>query len=527
MANVWKFLESISDEHPLFVCEGGCATIIVHPYDASAVVKFVYGWNAADREGLDACMVRDLGVLRCIRSTPHTVQLRDVVVSPHAFAVVMHRWPASLADAWKEHLSPALLIDNIGRVSVSVLHALKTLHDEDIVHRDVSPGNILVKFARGRVEDACLCDFGLSHRMSDAVLYPYRQIGGATKYVAPEIELCDGGRYGHEHAYDGKVDVWSLGTVICWWLRYTVGSRYALPQSSDARVDTWFKLMIAETPYLASIPNLTDLLDGMVARDPSRRYSASQALEHVFFERLRLRRACQKRPSSMSTLPAPCDVPASSMETCSRSLFDIYVANRFIPGSTPGVFLMAREYLVRCVSYLGVDSIILVACLSLALKVHNNRESVSQTLCNVRLESYDITKLAEAEMAVWSRLDGHVFLKTIASDLRAMHLHQPALTAFLCALAAISPTLLNTSVGAISNGVAELVLFYAQHGSRLTDMNATFGFTARTILHEYTALGKRVALMCNDDSVLDAACYIAKHVHDDERNGNKEESASD
>ncbi|KAK5782207.1 hypothetical protein RI543_000136 [Arxiozyma heterogenica] len=87
----------------------------------------------------------------------------------------------------------------IGVIMKEVLIALKYIHRENIIHRDIKAANILITNS-GSVK---LCDFGVAAQLNQATLR--RQTMAGTPYwMAPEVIME--GVY-----YDTKVDIWSLG----------------------------------------------------------------------------------------------------------------------------------------------------------------------------------------------------------------------------------------------------------------------------------------------------------------------------
>ena len=87
----------------------------------------------------------------------------------------------------------------IGVIMREVLIALKYIHRENIIHRDIKAANILITNS-GSVK---LCDFGVAAQLNQATLR--RQTMAGTPYwMAPEVIME--GVY-----YDTKVDIWSLG----------------------------------------------------------------------------------------------------------------------------------------------------------------------------------------------------------------------------------------------------------------------------------------------------------------------------
>jgi hypothetical protein len=98
-----------------------------------------------------------------------------------------------------EAASETALLD----VAKQVLAALCHVHGRGLVHRDVKPGNVLVR-RRRNVLRAKLTDFGLASAPGAQERPGY--ISGSLPYVAPEALLG--------HPVDGRADLYGLGLLL-------------------------------------------------------------------------------------------------------------------------------------------------------------------------------------------------------------------------------------------------------------------------------------------------------------------------
>lgn len=106
----------------------------------------------------------------------------------------------------------------------SALHAAHTLCDRagaalHIVHRDVSPSNILCSYAG----DVKLCDFGIAKATLTRVQTKTGVIKGKVKYMSPEQAM--GRRLDH------RTDLFSLGTVL--YEMVTLEAPFSAPSEDD------------------------------------------------------------------------------------------------------------------------------------------------------------------------------------------------------------------------------------------------------------------------------------------------------
>ncbi len=169
-------------------------------------------------------------------------------------------------------LEPDTLASMI-RIMLKVGDALAFAHSKGVVHRDVTPANVMV----GRFGEVYLMDWGVSVPMDgasvgvDGHVPTTSGISGTPAYMAPE--QVTGG------PIDGRTDVFAFGAVL--YFIVTGRPPYAEPTAIQAlqraMVCDWTPLEEAlEEPPPAG---LDMVIQRAMARDPADRYASMQELQ--------------------------------------------------------------------------------------------------------------------------------------------------------------------------------------------------------------------------------------------------------
>ena len=147
-------------------------------------------------------------------------------------------------------------------------NAFRKLNENNIVHRDLKLGNILIKYTDESHKKFIpkLCDYGFSKELNKKVTATHL---GTPATMAPEIMK--------NQYYDSKSDLWSVGIII--YQLHFKGIPYI-----GASEDDILKKIQKKTPYKqAKDPLLKDLIDKLLVEDPKKRLSWEEYFNHPFF----------------------------------------------------------------------------------------------------------------------------------------------------------------------------------------------------------------------------------------------------
>jgi ABC-type transport system substrate-binding protein/serine/threonine protein kinase len=100
----------------------------------------------------------------------------------------------------------SLRLGEVLDIAIQTAEALEYSHSRGVVHRDIKPENIMVTREEGGNVRVRVMDFGLAHASSDNRLTKTGTLVGTVTYLSPEQVTA--------HAFDGRSDIYSLGTVL-------------------------------------------------------------------------------------------------------------------------------------------------------------------------------------------------------------------------------------------------------------------------------------------------------------------------
>ncbi|KAL3850870.1 hypothetical protein ACJIZ3_012752 [Penstemon smallii] len=154
------------------------------------------------------------------------------------------------------------------RQIVNVVHHC---HFMGVMHRDLKPENFLLS---SKDEKAMLkaTDFGLSVFIEEGKVY--RDIVGSAYYVAPEVL---------RRSYGKEIDVWSAG-VILYILLSGVPPFWAETEKGIFDAILKEEVDFDSEPWPSISNTAKDLVQKMLTKDPRRRITSAQVLEHPWIK---------------------------------------------------------------------------------------------------------------------------------------------------------------------------------------------------------------------------------------------------
>ena len=163
----------------------------------------------------------------------------------------------------------AFTVDEIRETFLQLNNAFKRMRDNNILHRDLKLGNVLIKFTDETKTKFIpkLADYGFSKELS---IYNTRTTHlGTPATMAPEIMM--------NMPYDDKSDLWSVG-IMMYQLYYK-----EIPYDGMTEVEILNKIK-SNTPYKQPEDKyFRDLLNRIFVMDPQNRMTWNEYFNHPFF----------------------------------------------------------------------------------------------------------------------------------------------------------------------------------------------------------------------------------------------------
>ncbi|HLR62167.1 MAG TPA: Stk1 family PASTA domain-containing Ser/Thr kinase [Lentibacillus sp.] len=198
-------------------------------------------------------------------SHPNIVSIYDVGEEDRILFMAMEYVDGLTLKEYIQHYAP-LDVEEAMDIMAQITSAIAQAHDNDIIHRDIKPQNILID-TYGQVK---VTDFGIAMALSSTALTQTNSILGSVHYLSPE--QARGG------TATKKSDIYSLGIVL---FELLTGR---LPFSGQSPVSIALMHLQNDTPsvqwYNPDIPqSVENIVLKATAKDPFHRYDSVYEME--------------------------------------------------------------------------------------------------------------------------------------------------------------------------------------------------------------------------------------------------------
>ena len=240
--------------------QGGMGTVYlgVSPDERAVAVKVL-------RDGFPDHDARrrfrsELEALRRVRG-PHLVEVLDADVEADLPYLVTRFVPGTRLDDLVSRTGP-LPLEDLHRVARGLADALSALHDAGVVHRDLTPGNVLVLDGQPHV-----IDLGLATAADVTAMTRSGLVIGTPGYLAPEQVTGS--------SVSPAVDVHAWGATVA-----LAGT--GRPPYGTGRPEAVLYRIVHAQPDLEGLPpSLADLVHAAMDPDPARRPDARALLAEL------------------------------------------------------------------------------------------------------------------------------------------------------------------------------------------------------------------------------------------------------
>ncbi|CAL1546399.1 unnamed protein product [Lymnaea stagnalis] len=219
-------------------------------------------------------ILREVVMLELAMAHPRLVSLREVFETQSELILVTEY--CSGGELFDECVIKESFKENdVRKLLVQILEGLAYLHDNNIVHLDLKPQNILLTkpFPEGEIK---ICDLGFACLTNTGE--DIRDIIGTPDYVAPEVLDYE--------PLNIQTDMWSLGVLT--YVMLTACSPFAGESQQETFCNiTQVKLDFPDDLF-ADINSLAkDFIEKLLVKKPRDRLTARQCLDHPWLKDLK------------------------------------------------------------------------------------------------------------------------------------------------------------------------------------------------------------------------------------------------
>ena len=266
-----------------YLARGGMAEVYLGTHltlERPVAVKVLHSYIEEDLDLLER-FHREAKIVAGLRH-PNIVQIYDFdTVDGHPYIVMEYLKgpPLSIYLRNLHKRNERIPHHQVARLLKALTSALDYAHEQNVIHRDIKPGNILLHGKADEIPldqpltsdvEAVLTDFGLVRIVNTASQTTTGRISGTPAYMSPEQARGD--------RTDHRTDIYSLGIVLYEMLAGRV------PFEADSTLSVIYKQINDPPPPIPGIsPPVQKVMDRALLKNPDDRYQTSRDMAVDFF----------------------------------------------------------------------------------------------------------------------------------------------------------------------------------------------------------------------------------------------------
>ena len=246
--------------------------------------------DLAGRQELAARFLREIKLLASLNH-PNIAQLRTAFTNDNQLVMIME-YVEGTSMAIRLSGASISVADALNYID-QVLSALSYAHQQNVIHRDIKPGNMMLT-PQGVVK---VMDFGIARSSTDLTLTMAGASLGTINYMSPEQVKGE--------ATDPRSDLYSVGVCLYEMVTgkkpFEAGSDYSI---MTAHVNEAPRPPLELKPGLP--PTLNEIILIAIAKDPGRRFQTANAFRNALNN---VRGDSPTMEVAAPAFPAPADLP--------------------------------------------------------------------------------------------------------------------------------------------------------------------------------------------------------------------------
>ncbi|XP_026820139.1 obscurin-like isoform X5 [Rhopalosiphum maidis] len=243
----------------------GTQGVVYHAVERSTGKNYAAKIMHAKGDNLTKLMDNELKIMTDL-SNRRIIRIHDALQTSRTYTLITElAGGGELLDILTKH--SFLTEYDIALYIIQLLKALKHMHDFEIAHLGLTPGDLLISHPGG--DTLKLCDFGLSRKINRRKLEPVYY--GMPEFISPEIAKGEG--------VDLSSDMWSVGVIT--HLLLTGMSLFRCVNDADTldRVKSGSYTLSTKISDLAR-----DFISKLLVINPNDRLDVISALQHPWLQ---------------------------------------------------------------------------------------------------------------------------------------------------------------------------------------------------------------------------------------------------